>query len=150
MTATLYGLVLAGGRSRRMQRDKAGLEYDGRAQLARAVELLTPLVSRCFVSVRGDQQDDPQRAAYATIADRLGELGPIGGIHAAQQEHPQAAWLVLACDLPFLDAATLQQLIAARARSSSRPRRLFQVIAESGERPTRRSYTWIESTASTT
>ncbi|MCC7463088.1 MAG: NTP transferase domain-containing protein [Gammaproteobacteria bacterium] len=115
MTATLCGLVLAGGHSRRMQRDKAGLEYDGRSQLARAVELLTPLVTRCFVSVRGDQRQEPQRAAYPTIADRIPELGPIGGIHAAQQERPQAAWLVLACDLPFLDAATLQQLIAARA-----------------------------------
>ena len=115
MTATLYGLVLAGGRSRRMQRDKASLEYDGRAQLARAVDLLAPLVARCFVSVRGEQLYDPHRAAYATIADRLPDLGPIGGIHAAQQEHPEAAWLVLACDLPFLDAATLQQLIAARA-----------------------------------
>jgi molybdopterin-guanine dinucleotide biosynthesis protein A len=115
MTATLYGLVLAGGRSRRMQRDKASLEYDGRAQLARAVDLLTPLVARCFVSVRGEQLYDPHRAAYATIADRLPDLGPIGGIHAAQQEHREVAWLVLACDLPFLDAATLQQLIAARA-----------------------------------
>jgi molybdopterin-guanine dinucleotide biosynthesis protein A len=115
MTATLYGLVLAGGRSRRMQRDKAALEYEGRAQLARAMDLLGPLVARCFVSVRGDQRDDPQRATYPTIADRLPDLGPIGGIHAAQQAHPQVAWLVLACDLPFLDAATLQQLIAARA-----------------------------------
>jgi molybdopterin-guanine dinucleotide biosynthesis protein A len=115
MTATLYGLVLAGGRSRRMQRDKASLEYDGRAQLARAVDLLAPLVARCFVSVRGEQLYDPHRAAYATIADRLPDLGPIGGIHAAQQEHQEVAWLVLACDLPFLDAATLQQLIAARA-----------------------------------
>jgi molybdopterin-guanine dinucleotide biosynthesis protein A len=115
MTASLYGLVLAGGRSRRMQRDKAGLEYDGRTQLARAVDLLLPLVAQCFVSVRDDQRDDPQRTTYATIVDRIPELGPIGGIHAAQQQHPQAAWLVLACDLPFLDAATLQQLIAARA-----------------------------------
>jgi molybdopterin-guanine dinucleotide biosynthesis protein A len=98
-----------------MQRDKAGLEYDGRAQLSRAVDLLAPLVSRCYVSVRADQREDPQRAAYPAIVDRLPDLGPIGGIHAAQQEHPQAAWLVLACDLPFLDAATLQQLIAGRA-----------------------------------
>ena len=115
MTATLYGLVLAGGHSRRMQLDKAGLEYDGRSQLARAVDLLTPLVSRCCVSVRSDQHGDPERSRYATIADRIADLGPIGGIHAAQQEHPLVAWLVLACDLPFLDAATLQQLIAARA-----------------------------------
>lgn len=115
MTATLYGLVLAGGRSRRMQRDKASLEYDGRAQLARAMDLLAPLVARCFVSVRDEQLYDPHRAAYAVIADRIPDLGPIGGIHAAQQQHPDVAWLVLACDLPFLDAATLQQLIAARA-----------------------------------
>ena len=114
MTAILYGLVLAGGRSRRMQRDKASLEYAGRSQLARTMELIAPLVARSFVSVRGDQLYDPHRAAYETIADRVPDIGPIGGIHAAQAEYPDVAWLVLACDLPFLDAATLQQLIAAR------------------------------------
>jgi molybdopterin-guanine dinucleotide biosynthesis protein A len=115
MTAPLYGLVLTGGHSRRMQRDKAALEYEGRTQLERAVTLLTPLVTRCFVSVRADQLAEPRRAPYATISDRIAGIGPIGGIHAAQHEHPQVAWLVIACDLPFIDAATLQQLIAARA-----------------------------------
>jgi molybdopterin-guanine dinucleotide biosynthesis protein A len=111
----LYGLVLTGGRSRRMQRDKAGLEYAGRSQLARAMELLTPLVTRCFVSVRADQLHDPQRAAYDTIADVKPNLGPISGIHAALHAYPDHAWLILACDLPFLDRATLQYLIAHRA-----------------------------------
>ena len=114
MSAPLYGLLLTGGRSRRMQRDKANLEYAGQSQLARAMALLEPLVARTFVSMRADQTADPQRAAYACIADALPDLGPIGGIHAALHAHPAAAWLVLACDLPFLDAATLQQLIAAR------------------------------------
>ncbi|HEX9138838.1 MAG TPA: NTP transferase domain-containing protein [Steroidobacteraceae bacterium] len=115
MSAPLYGLVLAGGRSTRMQRDKAVLDYAGRSQLSRAMELLAPLVERSFVSVRIDQVHDPSRAAFACIADVLPGLGPIGGIHAALRAHPEAAWLVLACDLPFLDSATLQQLIAARA-----------------------------------
>ena len=115
MTAPLYGLVLTGGRSRRMQRDKATLDYAGQSQLARAVALLEPLVERCFISTRSDQQDDAQRAAYPRIVDLLTDIGPIGGLHAALHAHPQAAWLVLACDLPFLDNATLQQLIAARA-----------------------------------
>ena len=97
-----------------MQRDKAALEYHGQSQLARAVALLQPLVSGCFLSVRADQQHDPLRAAHALIVDRLPGLGPLGGIHAALHAHPGAAWLVLAVDLPFLDAATLQQLIAAR------------------------------------
>jgi molybdenum cofactor guanylyltransferase len=115
MTAPLYGLVLTGGKSRRMQRDKAALEYGGQPQLTRAVELLRPLVTRYFVSVRAGNDADPQRSAHERIADLLPDIGPLGGIHAALHAHPQAAWLVLACDLPFLDAATLQQLMAERA-----------------------------------
>ncbi len=115
MSAPLYGLLLTGGRSRRMQRDKLRLEYGGQPQLARAMALLEPLVERSFLSVRADQLEDPLRAAYPRITDVLPEQGPIGGIHAALCAEGQAAWLVLAGDLPFLDAATLQQLIAARA-----------------------------------
>lgn len=110
----LYGLVLAGGRSTRMQRDKATLEYDGLPQLARAMALLSPLVLRPFVSVRPDQLQDPQRAAYARITDLRSGLGPIAGIHAALASHPAAAWLVIACDLPFLRAPTLEYLLAHR------------------------------------
>jgi molybdenum cofactor guanylyltransferase len=113
-TPPLHGLVLAGGRSARMHRDKAVLEYDGLPQLARAMGLLTPLVTRAFVSVRSDQLHDPQRAAYSRITDLMPGLGPLGGIHAALKTHPEAAWLVLACDLPHLRAPTLQYLIAAR------------------------------------
>ena len=51
---TLYGLLLTGGRSTRMKRDKAGLEYAGRPQLTRAMELIAPLVGRAFVSVRAE------------------------------------------------------------------------------------------------
>lgn len=111
----LNGLVLAGGRSTRMGRDKAALQFDGRAQLARAFELLAPLTTRCYVSVREEQRADPLRAAYPQVVDLPGAPpGPAGGIMAAQKAHPGAAWLVVACDLPLLDAATLQHLIARR------------------------------------
>jgi len=115
VSAPLQGLVLAGGHSRRMARDKAALEYAGRSQLERAMALLAPLVSKSYVSVRSDQLADPSRAAYACIVDLQPDLGPISGIHAALHAAPDCAWLVLACDLPFLDSATLQQLIAERA-----------------------------------
>jgi len=115
VSAPLYGLVLAGGRSRRMGRDKAALEFDGRTQLERAFALLEPLTTRCFVSVRADQLEDPLRAKFPQIVDLPNGLeGPLGGIRAAQLAHPEAAWLVVACDLPLLDAATLQHLIASR------------------------------------
>lgn len=114
MSAALYGLVLAGGRSTRMGRDKATLAYHGRSQLETAWALLAPQVTSCFVSVRTDQVDDPARAQHPQIVDGAEGAGPAAGILAAQRAHPQAAWLVLACDLPFLDAGTLDALLAAR------------------------------------
>lgn len=110
----LYGLVLAGGRSSRMQADKAALDYGHKPQLARAFELLAPRVQKAWVSVRADQRDEPLRARYPQIVDGAAGGGPIAGIIAAQALHPDAAWLVLACDLPLLDGATLDRLLAAR------------------------------------
>ena len=110
----IYALVLAGGQSKRMQRDKAVLVYHGRTQLEWAVSFLQPHVERVFVSVRPDQTNDPVRARFEQIVDTETNLGPIAGIMAAQAKHPNAAWLVLACDLPFLDQGTLTTLIAAR------------------------------------
>jgi molybdopterin-guanine dinucleotide biosynthesis protein A len=114
VAAPLYGLVLAGGGSTRMHRDKAALSYAGRSQLERAMELLAAHVLRAYVSVRGDQGDDPLRSRFATIADAIDNLGPIAGLLAAQAHHADGAWLVLACDLPLLDAPTLAALVRER------------------------------------
>jgi len=112
----LYGLVLAGGRSTRMGRDKASLTYGDRTpQLERAMSLLAPHVVRAYVSVRADQDADPVRARFAQIPDTIENLGPIAGLIAAQAQHPEVAWLVLACDLPLLDEETLIGLVRARA-----------------------------------
>jgi len=110
----ILGLVLTGGRSSRMSRDKASLAYHGRSQLERTMHLLEPFCSECFVSVRADQTSDPLRARYSQIVDQESELGPLAGILAAQAKSPTAAWLVVACDLPRLDADTLTQLIQQR------------------------------------
>lgn len=102
-----------------MGRDKAALEYSGETQLARAVRLLGGHVARTFVSVRADQQQDPERAKYELIVDARVDQGPMGGIHTALSQFPAVAWLVVACDLPFLTDATLRQLLAVRAPSKS-------------------------------
>ena len=112
-TPPVYGLVLAGGHSTRMKRDKATLTYQGRTQLEVAMSLLEGRVAKAFVSVRPDQ-NDPVRAQFEQIVDTHDGLGPIAGILAAQARYPEAAWLVLACDLPFLDGATIDYLLAHR------------------------------------
>jgi molybdopterin-guanine dinucleotide biosynthesis protein A len=115
MTAPLSALLLSGGASRRMQADKALLDYAGRPQLLRAWDLLQRVgVEPAFVSINPDQQAEALRAGLPTLADRVQSVGPAAGIITAQQAFPAHAWLVLACDLPLLDAATLQTLIDAR------------------------------------
>ena len=115
-TSPTYGLVLAGGESRRMGSDKALLVRDGQSQLAHIAALLDQVTDRVFVSTRGDQQDESERSRFAQIVDRYEDIGPIAGILSALEEHPQADWLVVACDLPNIDEATLQFLIANRSR----------------------------------
>ncbi|MDJ0812493.1 MAG: NTP transferase domain-containing protein [Woeseiaceae bacterium] len=117
MSKPLYGLVLAGGKSRRMGQDKALLMRNGQSQLGYVASLLEGVAERVFVSARPDQQDDPERSRFAMIADRYEDIGPIAGILSAMDEHPDADWLVVACDLPNVDADTLEHLVAHRGGS---------------------------------
>jgi molybdenum cofactor guanylyltransferase len=132
MAPPLYGLVLAGGRSTRMQRDKATLSYQGKNQLDRAMELLGSCVERAYVSVRPDQRTEAARARYPQVVDTHEGLGPIAGIAAAQALKPGAAWLVLDCDLPFLESGTLAHLLSHRdpARSATAYRSSHDALPE--------------------
>ena len=112
--APLTGLVLAGGKSRRMATDKAALAYAGETQLARVHRLLSSVVDDVYVSVQADQTADDTRRHYRQIVDGAPDLGPAAGIAAAFAAHPDRAFLVVAVDLPFLTEATLRDLVRQR------------------------------------
>jgi molybdenum cofactor guanylyltransferase len=110
----IYGLILAGGASTRMRRDKASLKYQGKTQLDRAFELAGRHVDKVFVSLRADQRLDPTRAQRPMIVDSIAGEGPIVGIRSALAAHPETTWLVLACDLPFLSDTAIEGLLRRR------------------------------------
>ena len=110
----VYGLVLAGGKSRRMGRDKALLERDGQSQLAYIVDLMNRCVDKVFVSTRADQENDAERNRYEQIVDRFDDLGPVAGILSALLEYPEVDWLVVACDLPNINEHTISNLLEQR------------------------------------
>lgn len=116
MPPRLYGLVLAGGGSARMRKDKALLEYHGKPQAAHAFDLLAARCGKVFLSCRADQDRDvrPGLEALPRILDAYPDLGPLAGILSALDAHPDAAWLVAACDLPYLDAASVDALVSGR------------------------------------
>jgi molybdopterin-guanine dinucleotide biosynthesis protein A len=109
----LRGLVLAGGRSERMQTDKATLRYHATDQRQHTAALLNQFCSDVRVSCRPDQVSAMPTGLVA-LPDTFLNLGPLGGLLSAFQADPNAAWLVLACDLPFLTPATLGFLVQNR------------------------------------
>ena len=114
----LNGLVLIGGKSTRMNKDKSKLVYHNNLpQHEYLTNLLGGFCDNVYISVR----DESQAAEYdnPTITDKFIGLGPYGGILSAFQHNPDAAWLVVAVDLPYLDEATISNLVTNRNTSKS-------------------------------
>ncbi|MDZ4859108.1 MAG: NTP transferase domain-containing protein [Candidatus Hydrogenedentes bacterium] len=110
----LYGLVLAGGHSTRMESDKGLLDYRGVPQVQYCHDLLAGYCDAVFISLRAEQGDIKEYQRFHQIPDAFLGFGPLGGILSAQKAHPNAAWLVTACDLPYVSGRTVEQLIEQR------------------------------------
>ena len=131
-----------------MGRDKALLERNGESLLSYAARLLEQFTDRVYISVRREQRDEPQRSRFDQIVDRYQDLGPAAGILSAMDSHPQADWLVVACDLPNLDAETFATLlqhrhadhpfVAYRSSHDSLPEPLCALYLEGSEAIVRR------------
>jgi len=109
----LYGLVLSGGRSTRMGMDKGAIAYYGIPQQEHLYDLLDGLCEKVFISLREDQKGNMPNT-IATITDLNKFKGPYNGLLSAHEKYPDAAWLVLACDLPLMDVSALNELISQR------------------------------------
>lgn len=111
MTFPVSGVILAGGASRRMGRDKAFLEFDGRPLIARIAEQVRR-VSDEVIIVANDT------ARYAPFADRCVPdvypgVGTLGGIHAGLRQARHEWSFVVACDMPFLKPELLHRFALA-------------------------------------
>ena len=112
MQTPVNGLVLAGGKSMRMRRDKSSIAWHGKEQQYYIADLLKSLCAAVFISRREDQPEtDPN---YKILVDSYTGIGPYGAILSAFAFQPGVAWLVVACDLPLIDKSTLSFLVQHR------------------------------------
>ena len=110
-TAPVKGLVLVGGKSTRMGQDKSNLNYFGKPQKEVARELLENNNLETYYSVGKLSKKEDE------IHDAFLNLGPFGGICSAFQKDPNAAWFVLATDVPFVNDKIIQLLLKHRNSS---------------------------------
>jgi molybdopterin-guanine dinucleotide biosynthesis protein A len=112
----LKGLVLAGGKSTRMNQDKSLIDYHGKSQRIHMYDMLTQICNSGYIAIRSEQSNECDNVVNV-IADKFIGLGPYGAILSAFQMDPNAAWLITACDQPLLDKKTLDLLISKRNSS---------------------------------
>ena len=110
-TPPLKALILTGGKSTRMGIDKANIDYHGKPQHQFLYENFENLGLEAYISCREDQINDFEGNL---ITDKFLGLGPYGAILSAFQTDPNAAWLVLACDLPLVKKEDIANLVSNR------------------------------------
>ncbi len=109
----LYGLILAGGFSKRMGQDKALMDYHGKPQIEYVYDLLGKHCVKIFLSKRPDQKTYKE-ISVVNDTQAFTNIGPLGGILSAMKTYPENSWLVMGCDLPFVMDETLEFLIKNR------------------------------------
>ena len=110
------GIVLAGGKSRRLGRDKAVEQVGGRPLIARVIDTLANVAGESVVVVneaeRGRELPLPDSARIVT--DLYPDGGSLGGIFTGLNAAHTEWAVVVACDMPFLNVRLLEHLLSQR------------------------------------
>ncbi len=110
MIPKLNGLILSGGLSTRMGSEKRLLAYHEKPQEQYLYDLLKPFCEEVFVSINASQI-----CHLPAIEDCFDDMkSPLVGIISAMKAFPNNAWLVIACDMPFINEDLIAQLISRR------------------------------------
>jgi molybdopterin-guanine dinucleotide biosynthesis protein A len=100
------GIVLAGGASQRMGRNKAFLELGGRALIEIVIERMTQVCAEVLV-VAGDAR--PYAGlGVPVVEDRFRGVGVLGGLHAGIEAATHELTIAVGCDMPFLNPDLLR------------------------------------------
>ena len=110
------GIILAGGRSRRLGRDKAVEPFGGQPLIRRVIDRVAPLTSEIVVVVADSARGAslPLDSDHGIAVDVFPEGGSLGGIFAGLAAARNQWGLVVACDMPFLNRDLLEHMLAQR------------------------------------
>lgn len=103
----LTGLVLAGGASRRMGRDKAFLDLGGQPMIRIVVDRITMVCDEVIIVVSGDLGRYVDLGTNV-VADQFEDVGALGGLHAGLDAASHELALAVGCDMPFLKPDVLR------------------------------------------
>jgi len=104
----ITGIVLAGGKSKRMGREKGRVLLNGKELIQYSIDAIKPLCSYILISSGLTSFND---LGYEVVPDIYPGKGPMGGIYSALKRSKTNLNLVLSCDIPFVSTQLLQHLL---------------------------------------
>lgn len=112
----INGLVLCGGQSVRMGRDKAFIDYHGKAQCYHVYEMMQQVCDEVFLSCNATQKEKLSKQ-YQYIQDNatFANAGPMTGLLSAFHLQADSAFLVVGCDYPYFTQQDMMALQEARS-----------------------------------
>ncbi|MBK9478844.1 MAG: molybdenum cofactor guanylyltransferase [Bacteroidetes bacterium] len=114
----IIGIVALGGKSERMGTDKSMLQYHGKAQWLHVFNLLSKLCDTVVVSCNRTQMSNfPKEITVLIDAPEFENYGPIAALLTAAKKYPEASYLLVGCDYPFLMLDDLKLLLHNRNES---------------------------------
>ncbi|KWX77873.1 molybdenum cofactor guanylyltransferase [Paenibacillus jilunlii] len=112
------GILLSGGYSRRMGRDKALLDLEGRPVIARLADELSKVAAGPVIACGEQEREEYRFLGLPQVPDLYPGCGPLAGLHAALHQSPTEWSVVAACDLPFASAEFMRYMMSAVAGPS--------------------------------
>ncbi|MBE0650138.1 MAG: molybdenum cofactor guanylyltransferase [Bacteroidales bacterium] len=107
----ITGIILAGGKSSRMGRDKALFDFKGKKLVSYAIEALKPLCGTLMISAN-QTLEDYRTFGFPVISDEIKEVGPMGGILTCLKHSHTQRNLIISCDTPFVGSELFRHLLS--------------------------------------
>lgn len=108
MKLNATGIVLAGGKSSRMKKNKAFLELEGRPLVERSLDVLQSVFNEVLIS--SNKPELYSAYGVSVIQDEILDRGPLEGLSQGLKAASYDVAFFVACDMPFLDAQLIRFL----------------------------------------
>ena len=105
------GGLLAGGQSKRMGRDKAGVQFHGMPLWQHQIQTLSQLGAH-EILISGRPNASYANAGFPLLSDAAGHMGPLAGVHALLSASAHPLTVILAVDMPLMTPEYLRYLLS--------------------------------------
>ena len=105
----ITGIILAGGKSKRMGTDKAFIKLNGKTLLEHSIELIQPFCNSLLISSNNLAHE---KFGYKIIPDKIPNCGPIGGVYSCLKKSEPEWNFVISVDSAFVEPEFIKFLIS--------------------------------------